>query len=239
MTNADVAEMLKAGLPESTIVLSIERSRPAFDTSPKGLIQLKKAGATQAVMDAMIRADTAAGTEPVSAVEEAPITSAGSSVLMLKGEERVPLKRMTPTSKTVSGKRAIPYVGIFMQAETYAVFTGTRSDVRTDRRAPEFEIAVSPELKIADAVHLVRLKTTKSGRRLETMREGTFSGSTGLRKKDTIPISVGPISARDPANPGAAFYRVSPTGPLEPGEYALVIVGARFYDFGVEPPRAL
>lgn len=58
LTNADVVEMVKAGLAEDTIVLTIERSASDFDTSPPALIALKQNGVSQKIMDAMIKAAT-------------------------------------------------------------------------------------------------------------------------------------------------------------------------------------
>lgn len=70
LTNADVASMVRAGLPESTIVLAIQNSSVKFDTSPQALIELKKQGATQVVMNAMI---TAGGKNPASPGKIEPV----------------------------------------------------------------------------------------------------------------------------------------------------------------------
>ena len=40
LTNADVVEMAKAGLPEITIILAIQKGPTEFDTSPQTMIQL-------------------------------------------------------------------------------------------------------------------------------------------------------------------------------------------------------
>jgi hypothetical protein len=56
LTNQDVIKMLKAGLPENTIVLAIQKSSNKFDTSPDALIALKEAGATQKVLNAILQA---------------------------------------------------------------------------------------------------------------------------------------------------------------------------------------
>lgn len=56
MTNADVVEMVKAGLPESTVVLSVKSSESAFDTDAAALIELSKQKVPTAVVEAMIRA---------------------------------------------------------------------------------------------------------------------------------------------------------------------------------------
>ena len=54
LTNADIAKMMKAGLPESIIVREIQMSRTDFATSPSALIELKKQGASERVLGAVL-----------------------------------------------------------------------------------------------------------------------------------------------------------------------------------------
>ena|SRR5664279_3881861 len=54
LTNADIAKMAKAGLPESIILREIQISRNAFSTSPAALIQLKKQGASERILGAIL-----------------------------------------------------------------------------------------------------------------------------------------------------------------------------------------
>ena len=54
LTNADVAKMVKAGLPESIIVREIQMSRTDFGTSPTALIDLKRQGASEAILGAVL-----------------------------------------------------------------------------------------------------------------------------------------------------------------------------------------
>ena len=56
VTNADVLRMVKAGVPESAIVSSIQSSPAKFDLSPDALIGLHKAGVGQKILDAMMAA---------------------------------------------------------------------------------------------------------------------------------------------------------------------------------------
>ncbi len=63
MTNADIISMVKAGLTENTIVLDIQLSSTAFDTSPDALIELKRQGVSQGILDVML---TAGGEKPAS-----------------------------------------------------------------------------------------------------------------------------------------------------------------------------
>lgn len=57
LTNQDVARMAKAGVPESAIIASIQTRSATFDISPEGLIALKRAGASQNVLQAMLSHD--------------------------------------------------------------------------------------------------------------------------------------------------------------------------------------
>src|SRR5271157_436530 len=61
LTNADVAKMVKAGIPESIIVREIQMSRTEFGTSPAALIELKKQGASERVLGAVLDSRSGAG----------------------------------------------------------------------------------------------------------------------------------------------------------------------------------
>jgi hypothetical protein len=54
LTNAGVVKMVKAGLPESVILREIQMSRTNFDTSPNGLVELRKHGASEGVLHAVL-----------------------------------------------------------------------------------------------------------------------------------------------------------------------------------------
>lgn len=54
LTNSDLLEMLKAKLPESVILAKIKNSPTKFDSSVKALDALKKAGASEAILLAVI-----------------------------------------------------------------------------------------------------------------------------------------------------------------------------------------
>jgi hypothetical protein len=59
LTNADVIEMSRAGVPESTILLAIQNTPVKFDVSAEGILALHGAGITEPVLNQMLRAATA------------------------------------------------------------------------------------------------------------------------------------------------------------------------------------
>src|ERR1017187_9074780 len=56
LTNANVVELVKAGLDESTVLLAIQQGQANFDTSPTALIDLKTQGVSEKVVQAMLKA---------------------------------------------------------------------------------------------------------------------------------------------------------------------------------------
>ena len=61
LTNETILRLVKAGLGEETIIPAIGQQPARFDRSPQALIDLKKAGATDRVLNAMLSAPKAAG----------------------------------------------------------------------------------------------------------------------------------------------------------------------------------
>jgi hypothetical protein len=54
LTNADIVKMMKAGLPESVIVREIQMSNTDFAISPTALIELKRQGASERILGAVL-----------------------------------------------------------------------------------------------------------------------------------------------------------------------------------------
>jgi hypothetical protein len=78
LTNADVVSMVKARLAESTIVLSIQHSSTAFNTSPQDLISLQNEGVPTSVLNAMVAAASGKVSPAVPAPAPAPPPDARS-----------------------------------------------------------------------------------------------------------------------------------------------------------------
>jgi hypothetical protein len=58
LTNTDVIEMSRAGVPESTILLAIQNTPVKFDVSAEGILELHAAGITEPVLNQMLHAAT-------------------------------------------------------------------------------------------------------------------------------------------------------------------------------------
>ena len=80
ITDDDVVSMTKAGLQEQTIVLAIEQGPTTFDTSPQALIVLKKAGLSDAVLNAMLTASKNRPNTPVAPTPPGPSLAANLGI---------------------------------------------------------------------------------------------------------------------------------------------------------------
>ncbi len=80
LTNADVINMVKGGVPESVILSSIQSDPNNFDLSPNALIRLHRLGVPKRVLDAMMAAGAKAASPSTSAppAEAPPATGAGA-----------------------------------------------------------------------------------------------------------------------------------------------------------------
>jgi hypothetical protein len=57
LSNQDIIEMSQAGVPQSTIIASIQSTPVKFDVSPEAIVALHTAGVAEPVLHEMIRAN--------------------------------------------------------------------------------------------------------------------------------------------------------------------------------------
>jgi hypothetical protein len=91
LNNASVAKLVKAGLSEDLIVTTINSSAGQYDTSANGLIALKKAGASDKVIAAVLlkasgsTATTASAPASTTPGSQAPAASESNGVTLAPG----------------------------------------------------------------------------------------------------------------------------------------------------------
>lgn len=107
LNNADVVSMVKAGLAESTVILAIQHSSTAFDTSPQELISLQGQGVPQKVLDAMLNAGNEKAASPAGQASAEPATIGGSGKWDVR--EEVPPDGGSPTVTLIlRGEQELP-----------------------------------------------------------------------------------------------------------------------------------
>lgn len=230
LTNQDVVAMVKAGLPESTILLSIKNSQTDFTRAPADLIALKEAGVSQPVLDAML---THGGEAPSAAAYGASVNYA--AMAGVQGVVAVDADRRLPLKITATGFRQNVRPGLLLLGQKhtrYAVMKGERSKTRITSRTPSFEMSVPSSVQADQLVKLVRMKVKNGSRETPD-----YMMSFGLTRQKDLGDDVVATTIEPVAGAGSSMYeevhRMIPSAALEPGEYAVVFNG-QFWDFGVD-----
>jgi hypothetical protein len=231
MTNETVIQMVKAGLSESVILAKMRSSQTKFDTRTDALIELKKAGVPEKVMQAILSGGAAPASAPAAATAPAMATPAPQGgrrgpIYHVSGGKQVEL---IGTSGDIETSRA-PFSG----RKTELVIAGNKAKYRTVDRQPVFLTSADP----ADVV-LVKLDPGKNDRNLRISGSsyvGPYAGSVsqkGIRSEDRVDFEAD----RDQRG----FTRIRPRAPLAPGEFAFVFTRTSgtmpqgvLYDFGVD-----
>lgn len=255
--------MVKAGLPESTIILNIERSASKFDTSAQALIDLNKVGVSAKILDAMINA------RQIGYSETLPVSDAGSASSKSTIENDPLLKQMTEPGIYVidkgkaimieptifSGSRTNPLLGAITyglaRTKMRAKIQRRAANVRSSSAQPIFYFVFNPAYRDSGAAMaggwwglpatspnefvLVSMDVKAASREAVIGEYGTFTGyNSGTRDKDTREYSFEKL--------GPGVYRVTPVTPLAPGEYCFYyaanvggygVAGGKVFDFGI------
>lgn len=145
LTDTDILDMNKAGLPSSVLVAKIKSSVCNFDTSPAQLQQLKSAGIPDAAILAMVEAPVgelkpvAVAATPVETVKPATMADPPPSPSPVTAPDTSAANLMIPTNSTVFiepmngfetylaaalGKKKVPLVVINNKEKADFVITG-------------------------------------------------------------------------------------------------------------------
>lgn len=232
LTNADVLQMVKAGLAETVIISAIEGGLPRFDITPDTLIKLNQQGVSAKVQEAMLAAQkksdapanpgvvtTGAAQFPV--YPNAPMPN---TVAFLDGTNRVDLKQS-------QGRMESTHVVFYADLKT--VFEGKAAQFRVATAMPIFEVTLLPNLDPSDWVILIKPKVKKDQREIFLGGAAPFAQIKPDKKKDTVPL-MNEVARKENA-PGLQLttYRMKPANALPGGEYVLSVQGS-YYCFGVD-----
>jgi hypothetical protein len=214
-------------MSEQVIVQAIEASEPRFDTSPDSLIQLKKMGATDEVIKAII-ASSSRKTIKANATQtpnKQCANEAGTgSIFVHDGRHK----------KILASER-----GDIIVASSVVTFEGSKAKVAIESRKPSFsEIGVPPESNYEEQFGIIRLERTSSDTRefkVIESKSGLFgSGAQQVGQKNILPVNIRP-EGPNCLSRGKVRTRliIEAISPLDPGEYAFV-GGKTFFPFSVE-----
>ena len=225
--------MVKAGLAENTIILTIQRTPSNFDTSPQALIELKNNGVTQKILDAMIlnKGGGVPTTPQVNSNNTTPGFPSDYGLHYKQGEKWTKPERAY-LIKTETRNVAKTIIGIGTP-KYFHIFSGTQSTLQIVEQTPTFYFVYDPSMdfykRVPDVFVIFRLEKNKDQRELQLTTGNMFSFDQG-NKKALIKVKVNPVSER--------ILAITPISELKAGEYLIGIQGdGGLYEFGISPPK--
>lgn len=215
VTNQDVIDMIKAGLPESTIVLAIQKGPCQFDTSPMALVALKKAGATDKILDTVVKPDSA-GAAPAQPAQPAANTAEPAreiGVYLKKGGDWVQVPPEIVNWKTGGTLKSIATAGV-VKKDLNGNIDGPSS--KTSLKAPVELLIVTPEGVAPEEYQLLRLRLNKDFREFRSVTGGILNQRSGAMR-DLVPFETKKVATRNyvlvvPASLGSGQYGLLPPG---------------------------
>jgi hypothetical protein len=260
ISNDDIISLTKAGLASSVIVNKIRSAKTNFDLSTDALIKLKQSGVGDDVVGAMLEAKVG-HTSGVSVSETSAVAAADPNDPMAKHnygiylyEEKDGIRKMTQVKPSVSAQNRTG--GIFTSQMTYGItkvktkanLPGPRSALQLTDTIPVFYFYLditSGGLNTASGIPsdpgeftLVHFNVRSDNREVTIGKSNAFSGKGGLSDEYVVHFKAEDL--------GNGIFRISPSESLPKGEYGFYLVnsgnsnasaavGAKFFDFGVNP----
>ena len=221
LTNADIIKMQSAGLSESVILSSVNSQPAAYDTSADGLVALKKAGVSDAIVSAMITRNaamksgvaTATGTTPPAAAPPPGVDDVG---VYYQGSDKTWHAIPAEVVNTKSG-------GVMKRLATDGIVKGdVNGHVEGASSATKLTTANNILIRMAEGFEptdyvLVKLHKNSNNREFRTQTGGVFHSSAGATK-DMVAFTSQKLAPH--------VYQLSFTSPLGPGEYGIVPPGS-------------
>jgi hypothetical protein len=217
LTNADIVALVKAGVSEAAIVATISNSRRAFQTTPAALIELKQAGVSDRIIEAIVL-DTAP-LAPSPATPGSDTTSLPSAFgYYIFANRLLELRASSVVTKfgLTLGDRGMAVDGL-----------PTNPCLTIDSRTPTL-IVHQQSVNITN----LRLSFLSFVESMQAHQFNILNTSpqffSGLYKKnptDTVPIDLWRPSRHidvrvEPVTGRLGMYRLTPSVPLQPGRYA-------------------
>jgi hypothetical protein len=255
VTVDQVVELSLAGLGDEAIIAKIKSSGARFDLSTDQMLSLKKLGVSGPVLAAMLTSGSTGGTT-MSISSPDPMAPHPAGVYLLHGHLPKPeMKRIDPTMSSqakTGGIIGYAFTAGIASMSVKVAIANDRANTKAFSKQPVFFFffdesnpsAVQQGAFLAGLVtnasspsefSLVQLMK-KEGRREARVGSMNIAGAkSGVMDKDRISFQ------QELVRPGV--YRVTPTAPLEAGEYGFIYsftggmgaggAMARIFDFSV------
>lgn len=145
-----------------------------------------------------------------------------TDVFVMDGDDRIQMKYSLADSR---GSHNV------LAAKIYHTLNGPKSDLRIKTNTPQFLFYSDPAEKLGDI--LIRFDVKSDHREIRWIKATSTGSTSSLPKDHVIDVKIEEVSS-EPGARRMTQYRVTPTSPLPPGEYCLILHRTFFFDFGID-----
>lgn len=247
MTNEEVITLAKAGLNQSIIINKIKTSKSNFDLSTDGLIKLKQANVSDAVVTAMLEAKSGkqmsgsntSGNSSANGAGRGTVDPNDPMALQNYGiymfEERDGNRKMTQLAPNVSSQNrtgggftaAVTPFGLG-KVKTKANLPGTNANLQIKDSKPTFYFyldSTSGGLNTSSGVPsvptefvLIRFNVRSDNREVTIAKSNQWGSKGGLSDEYVVPFNAESM--------GNGIYKITLNNDLKKGEYAFYLVNS-------------
>jgi|GEM_PF-6985904 len=223
LTNCDVVKLIKAALPDTTIVQVIQHSATDFDTSTESLGELRQLGASQAIVDSVVKS---AAAQPASTARNAHPETFGLPChegFFYKIDSRWIELTYPDGEPKLKGTEKVFLSGGIIGGGIDVVYSGAHAKLEITEPQPVFYNHAPGDMDLerhfvqtGTKFVVVRLDQKETNRLLEIKPIGFFNGFGGLKyKKSSVYETTLTHISRN-------VVRVQLKAALPQGEYLLV-----------------
>jgi hypothetical protein len=243
LNNDSVLSLLAAGLGDEVVIAKIKSSPSTFDLSTDTVIALKQKGVSGAVLAAMINSAATPSQTAMSVDSPDPMVPHPSGIYLAGAAKMTRIESTTSRQARTSGMLGYALTGGISGMRVKAAVNGPRARVAAGDSRPVFYFyfdqaaqglgAAGGAVTSPNEFSLTKFEVKPDKREAVVGSVGFGGAKSGLRDKDQRGFSADQIA------PGV--YKVAPTEPLAPGEYAFIAGGVgsganatfRVFDFTV------
>jgi hypothetical protein len=241
LNNSSIIKMVKSGLSETIILGVIQQQQGTYSTKVDDLIELKKAGVPDKVIEAMVAkgsataAEASGGKDVKSAAAPATLPVMEIGVYFKKGDQWTEVLPEVVNWKTGGTIKTLASVGV-VKKDINGNLAGPSS--RNSVQGPlEFMIVAAEGVAITE-YQLIRLRSNKDYREFRTVTGGILNQQSGAMR-DMVPFEGKKVSSRTfsvvlPASLGAGEYGFLAPGATGAGSGGAAQLG-KMYTFRLVP----
>ena len=242
LNNDAVIKLVKAGLGDDLIVGMINQQPGTYQTGADEMIALKKAGASDKIISAIVLKGAGGAATPApaasAAAAKAPVAAAAPAgvptelgVYFKKGGEWTEVLPEVVNWKTGGVIKSMASAGV-VKKDVNGNVSGISS--RNSVKTPLEFLIIAPEGVSITEYQLIRLRVNKDYREFRTVTGGVFNQRSGAMR-DMVPFEGKKLASRTftvslPDNLGAGQYGILPPGAVGSSGNTMSQIG-KLYSF--------